>query len=226
VAAVGFVGTEEIAGQRTLDWLRAFFAENPELGLTTFCDQIAEALSAEWARSEYETVLWLFICGATAEGQPIFRAIRNCGPDMDDNLLYTKVGRSFVWHDDLANHLSTYGQPGETNLETLTRALALYRNGVLLPAVAVLDGFPEILGRLFAGGFPGFAPVTTLADYAAVVKMRAEFVKRLFDKTKGVYRGGVPPVAGTVYVWRIELNGKIYDHTAKSVSQITPMQDS
>jgi hypothetical protein len=70
------------------------------------------------------------------------------------HLLYTEVAPTFVWHNDLANHLSTYSHQGETELETLTRALALYRNGVLLPAVAVLDGFPEILGRLFTGGFP------------------------------------------------------------------------
>jgi hypothetical protein len=51
--------------------------------------------------------------------------------------------------------------------------------------------------------------------------MRAEFVKRLFDKTKGVYRGQDPPVTGTVYVWRVELDGAIYDHTGKSVSQVS-----
>jgi hypothetical protein len=125
-AAVGFVGTEQIAGRRTIEWLKDFFASNPGLSLDSFCDRAVEALSAEWERVGCETVLWLFICGATSDHHPFFRAIRNCGPDMDENLLYTQVGPSFVWHDDLANHLSTYGEEGETDFETLTRALALF----------------------------------------------------------------------------------------------------
>jgi hypothetical protein len=56
--------------------------------------------------------------------------------------------------------------------------------------------------------------------------MRAEFVKRLFDRTKGVYRGDLPPIAGTVYVWRVELDGAIYDHTAKSASQVSTISNS
>jgi hypothetical protein len=216
---LGFVGTERIGGVDALAWLRRFAAANGFLDLDAFCDALCAALTVEWVRHGYDTVLWVFIAGAS-EGLPLFRAVRNCGPDMDASLLYTKVGRSFVWHNDLANHITQYGRPGETLMQTLGHTQALYRNGVLLPAIGVVDSFRAILNALIAGGYEGFAPIDSLSSYSAIVKMREEFVKRLFDRDKGVYMAAARPVAGTVYVWRVELDGSIYNHTPKKPSQI------
>ena len=143
-AALGFVGTESIDERSTLIWLREFVSANRNLSLDDFCTSLAAALTDEWTRNRYETVLWIFVCGA-AGGLPVFRAIRNCGDVMDENLLYTEAGATFKSVDDLANHIEMYGHPGETTLETLGHHGALYRNGVLLPAVAIVDGFRGIL---------------------------------------------------------------------------------
>ena len=67
-----------------------------------------------------------------------------------------------------------------------------------------------------SGGYAGFAPVSSLDAYADIVRMRSEFVKRVFDPVKGVYHSSPKPIGGTVYVFRVELDGSIYDHKAKT----------
>jgi hypothetical protein len=210
-AALGFVGTEWIGEQTTFVWLREFVSANPNLSLDDFCTSLAAALTDEWTQNSYETVLWIFVCGASGE-VPVFRAIRNCGDIMDENLLYTEVGPTFKWVDDLANHIEQHGP--------LTQASALYRNGVLLPAAGIHDRFSKMLEQLVAGGFRGFEPVSSLGAYAAIVKMRAEFVKRMFDQEKGVYKAEDRPIGGVVFVWRVELDGSIYNHTGKKPEQV------
>jgi hypothetical protein len=103
---------------------------------------------------------------------------------MDQALLYTQIGTDFVCIDDLANHVAQYRSPGESPLQTLTHHMAVYRNGVLLAAVAALDSFQALMQSLLSGGVQGFAPMSALSGYAGVVKMRGEFVKRLFDANK------------------------------------------
>ena len=135
---------------------------------------------------------------------------------MDSNLLYTQIGPEFVCHNDLANHLTTYGKPGETLLQLLMRAMALLRNGVLLPAVGLLDGFDKLTQGLMVGGYEGFSPVGTLDAYADIVRMRSEFVKRMFDPYKGVYQSEPKPIGGTIYVYRVELDGSIFEQKPKA----------
>lgn len=213
-ASVGFVGTEKIGLTDTRAWLQNFCATQTDLNVDAFCEALTTELTSLWNKHGYDTCLWIFI-GGVSEGEPIFRAVRNCGPDMDADLLYTRVGADFVHHNDLANHLAAYGQPGETLMELLMRSMAFYRNGVLLPAVGLLDGFYNLTQSLVAGGYPGFAPVSTLESYADIVRMRGEFVKRMFDPSKGIYQSKPKPIGGTIYLYRVELDGSIYDHRSK-----------
>jgi hypothetical protein len=213
-AALGFVGTETIGNSPTNQWLQRFCASRIHLNMDEFCRALTDELTSLWHEHSYETCLWIFICGASA-GEPIFRAVRNCGPDMDGNLLYTRIKPDFVWHNDLANHVSTYGRPGETLPHVLAHTMALYRNGVLLPAVGLLDGFRQLTEALLNGGFRGFAPVGSLDAYADIVRMRSEFVKRMFDPAKGIYQEA-KPIGGTIYVYRVELDGAIYEHKPKA----------
>ena len=217
--ALGFVGTEWVGGAGTHSWLERFSAANRALGLDDFCGALSEALTDEWTRHSHDTCLWVFISGAS-EGRPVFRAVRNCGPDMDERLLYTEIGPSFCWHDDLANHIEMYGQPGESDIQTLWHHMANYRNGVLLPAVEITDRFQRLLEALFTGGSDGFAAVGTLDAYASIVKMRAEFVKRLFDSEKGICTAEERPIDGAVYVWSVGLDGEIRNHTGKKPEQV------
>jgi hypothetical protein len=217
-AALGFVGTERIGASPTYQWLERYSKANHGLTLVEFGESLAAELSVLWGKHSYDTCLWIFISGSSG-GEPVFRAIRNCGPDMDQALLYTQIGPDFVCIDDLANHVAQYRSPGESPLQTLTQHMALYRNGVLLPAVAALDSFQALMQGLLSGGFQGFAPMSALSGYASVVKMRGEFVKRLFDANKGIYRANRRPIAGKLYVMRVELDGSIYDHAPKSSRQ-------
>lgn len=214
-AAVGFVGTERIGESPTRDWLQRFCNAWTDLGIEDFSETLTTELTSRWHEHGYDTCLWVFVCGASA-GEPIFRAVRNCGPTMDRNLLYTDIGPTFVWHNDLANHHDTYGRNGESLLATLMHSMALLRNGVLLPAVGVLDGFDKLTQGLMAGGYEGFAPVGTLDAYADIVRMRSEFVKRMFDPVKGVYQAEPKPIGGTIYVYRVELDGAAYDQLPKA----------
>jgi hypothetical protein len=218
-AALGFVGTEKIGDSPTRHWLERFSERSPALTLDRFCDGLAHALTIEWSRNSYDTCLWIFISGASQQ-EPVFRAVRNCGPEMDHSLLYTQIGPDFVWHDDLANHMATYGASEESRLETLAHHTALYRNGILLPGALVLGSFQTLMQQLLSGAFQDFAQVSTLAAYASIVKMRGEFLKRLFDEEKGVYDSDSRPIAGALYVWRVELDGSIYDHSGKKPSQV------
>lgn len=218
-AALSFVGSERIGSALTREWLERFSRGHASLDLDAFCNALVAALTTEWRSHGYDSCLWVFISGASA-GEPIFRAVRNCGPDQHPiSWLYTNVTQEFVWHDDLANHVAEYGKPSESRLQVLAHTMALYRNGVLRPANVMLNDFQGLMQEILSGGYPGFAPVGTLAAYASIVKMRGEFIKRIFQHDKGVYQSKDKPISGTLYVWRIELDGSIYDHSAKSASQ-------
>jgi len=94
----------------------------------------------------------------------------------------------------------------------LANRTLLFRNGALIPAATIVDEFTGLMERVYVGGYEGFERISTLADYAYLVRMRQEFIKRMFDNSKGIYRYRNPPIGGVIYVRAVSPDGKISEY--------------
>ena len=61
-----------------------------------------------------------------------------------------------------------------------------FRQGVLLPASPVFDGFAQLMGLLYGSGVPGFSPLASLDDVGHYARVRMEFLKRLCTSKYGI----------------------------------------
>lgn len=223
---VGYVGTESIGGAvggaDTRVWLEQFDRENPDLTLEEFCRTLADALSQEWATHRLDTCLWIFVAGCV-DRDPRFWYIVNCERLDEQTGSYTGVGRSFRAVNDLdenyvPQHLGTHG----SKAGVLRHVIFSFRNGALMPAAPIFDGFTRIMEFVYRGGYPGFDPVSSLDDdYAYLARQRMEFTKRLFSKKHGIYRDSPALIAGDIHVGSAALDGSLWSY-GKHRSQVNP----
>jgi hypothetical protein len=210
---VGSVGTEVVGAQPTRDFLQAANTETPALNLSEFCADLARRLTEAWQGNHGSTGLWVFVAGVEA-GHPRFWFIVNCTLDPVTST-YVNIKPDFDVYDDLNQHsgLTAAKAAGVATVhELLQQAILFFRNGALEPAAFVCDRFTEMLGDVVLGRVAGFDPITTLDEYAALVRMRQEFVKRLFLPDKGLCSLDPPPIGGQIYVRSAALDGAIFDH--------------
>jgi hypothetical protein len=208
---IGYVGTEQIGGRSTRAFIEQVSTACPDLGLGEFVRQLAYELSRSWIECKLSTGLWVFIAGAES-GELRFWFLRNL--DFDGGL-YVNLRSAFTAVDDLDEH-AVPRVMRENNLtskdEVLSRIALFFRNGALIPAASILDDFDALIRRLYAGGYAGFDPISSLDEYARLVRMRQEFVKRMFDSSKGIYRAGRSPIGGVIYIRSVSPQGAIFEH--------------
>lgn len=207
---VGYVGTEHIGSQMTRAFIETAGANAPDLPLTEYAEHLAYELSSAWIEHNLTTGLWVFIAGAEASE---LRFWFLCNLDFAGGI-YVNIRSAFVAVNDLDEHaipraMRDHGLPSKQAV--LDRVALLFRNGALIPAASILDDFDALVRRLYAGEYHGFERISSLTEYAYLVKMRQEFVKRMFDRSKGIYRDR-PPIGGAVFVRSVSPSGAIEDH--------------
>jgi hypothetical protein len=210
---IGYVGTERIGNATTRSFLERVSAQVPDLDLGEFAHRLAADLSAAWREHDLRTCLWLFLAG-TADGEPRFWFVVN--GELAPAGYYVNIRPEFRAVNDLDMFVVPRAAAelgARTKADVLARTTFFFRNGAIVGASNVLDDFTALVRSLYLGGYPGFPPITTLDAYAALVRVRQEFVKRLFQPSKGVWRGeGTPPIGGTVVVRSVDLAGHVEPH--------------
>jgi len=210
---IGYVGTERIGSATTRSFLERSSDATPDLPLGDFCRQLAADLSAAWREHELRTCLWVFVAG-TEGREPRFWFVVN--GELAPAGYYVNIRDEFR----AVNDLDMYKVPEaaaelgvRSKDEVLARTTFFFRNGAIAHCAGVLDDFTKLVRNLYFGGYPGFPPIATLDAYAALVRVRQEFVKRIFDPSKGVWRGDDrTPIDGTVIVCSVDLNGNVDPH--------------
>lgn len=208
---IGYVGTEEIGASLTRTFLAHLSANAVGLSLDDFCERLQHELSAAWVTHDLTSALWVFVAG-TERGELRFRYLVNA--DMLGHL-YVNVSTGFRLVDDLDSVVipRAMAETGATTKAAAMRGrLFFFRNGALLPAAMLFDSFTRLMEDVYGGGFDNFERVSSLGHYGALVRMRQEFIKRMFEPSKGLYSGEIPPIGGTIYVRSVDLEGVIRDH--------------
>jgi len=95
---------------------------------------------------------------------------------------------------------------GEGKQRVLSRTIGYLRNGSLRGYLEPFDDFNGLMSKLYDGRYDGFESFSTIQAYAALVRMRAEFITRIFKPSKGLY-SGAQPVHGPVEVRAVGLDG-------------------
>ena len=208
---IGYVGTETIGAAPTRTFLEGFNTRHPDLSLAEFAMRLASELSSDWVEHALATGLWIFLAGAE-NGELRFWWLFNGQMEAGH---YVNLRPSFravndLDEDAIPRMMREHGLVSKTAV--LDRIALFFRNGALEPSALVLDDFTNIIGKLYSGAYPGFCPIASLAEYASFVRMRQEFVKRIFDRAKGIHRGGDPPIGGVVYVRSVSPTGAITSH--------------
>lgn len=210
----GFVGTERVAGSVTSEWLREAFRSHYATNLGDLCGKLAADLTEQWA--SLETHLSVFVAGYE-NGEPRFWYISN--GDVPDPST-THVPLAFEPVNDLGTAYEADSSSGETLGDFVARKQPSYRRGVLA-AAAIFDRFTALVGETMRDpGHPQIALLDSLERYAAYVKFRFEFTKRMYDPKYGIGIDSYPPVFGTIHVYSVDPGGIPRDH-AKHVGQST-----
>lgn len=213
VGLVGYAGTEQIEGVQTTQWLRRFSAAWPDDDVKTFCDRLAETLTGVWRRDGPESVLEILVTGEV-RGDVQFWYVRNSRGLRGADWKHEPPGVEFDSVNDLDdNYVPRDAVLGETKHELLQRVLYSFRQGVLLPAAPVFDGFSSILGAIYAGRVEGIAPLASLDDVGYYARVRMEFLKRLCSAKHGIFdESTAAPVAGEVHVLGVGRDGRVAEY--------------
>ncbi len=205
----GYVGTEEIGGLRTRDWLLKFGDEHPNEDLPAYANGLAAALTAEWKQLGLASVLEILI-GGVENGDVRFWYVRNSQGLNNGDLTFRKPSAEFAAVDDLdGNYIPRDLTPGQTKQDLLESRLYFFRQGVLLPASYVFDSFSTIVSTIYADGIPGFESISSLDDLGYFARLRMELLKRLFSKKHGLYKDSPAPIGGEVHVFGANIAGEI-----------------
>jgi hypothetical protein len=213
---IGYVGTEQIGSETARAFIERVSREQPALPLKEFSEFLAEELSRAWVEHDLATGLWIFIAG-TEDGEPRFWFAVNC--DFAGGL-YTNVRPAFTAVNDLDEHAvpRVMREGGfSSKAEVLANRTLFFRNGALIPAATIFDDFTGLIERVYVGGYDGFDRISTLDDYAYLVRMRQEFIKRMFDSSKGIYGHHNPPIGGVVYVRGVTPGGEIKEYVKGAI---------
>lgn len=214
---IGYVGTEEIGGRTTRDWLETFVREHPDKPLPALANGLARGLTEEWTRLGLASVLEIFISGVE-NGDVRFWYVRNSSGLYDHDWTVKEPSAEFRAVDDLdGNYVPRDRQGGQTKEELLKTRMYSFRMGVLLPAAPVFDAFAEIIGTIYARGIEGFEQVASLDDLAYFARQRMEFLKRLYSADHGVHKTSAAPapIGGIVHVLGVSRDGEVRQYPKK-----------
>jgi hypothetical protein len=210
VGLTGYVGTEDIDGRPTSDWLTTFGSRHAGVRLADYAHALGRELTEAWKRLGLESVLEILI-GGVEHGDVRFWYVRNSRGLNDHDWTYQPPSQDFDVVDDLDGmYIPRDLRPGQSKDELLRERMYSFRQGVLLPAAPVFDGFSQILETLYSHGVDGFEPVRSLADLAYLARQRMEFLKRLFSKKHGVYTKSPAPLGGEVHVFGVDRSGVVW----------------
>lgn len=216
---LAYVGTETVGGSTVSQLLHAHVNEATGMELTEATLRLAQGLTEAWARANVDTGLWVFIAGVGDEG-PVFRYVNNIY-DMSGTT-YLDIRGDFQSVNDLDDNLIPHyaAYVGEPKMSVLDRTTILVRNGYLLTTAAPSDDFTALIGKLYQGSYPGFHPFDSIHGYAAVVRMRSEFVKRLHEPDKGLFDRRQPrPMDGRVDVYAAANDGTLWEIPVKDLAK-------
>lgn len=204
---VGYVGTEEIDGDSTHDWITGFGARHATANLAEYANALGLELTAAWQTLGLESVLEILITGVE-DGDVRFWFVRNSQGLYDDDWTYKSPKPEFDVVDDLdGRYMPKDLRPGQTKEDLLRERMYSFRQGVLLPAAPVFDAFSSILDLLYTHQVDGFEPVASIDDLAYFARQRMEFLKRLSSKKHGIYTNSPAPLGGEVHVFGVDRNG-------------------
>jgi hypothetical protein len=220
IGLVGSVGTEEIEGVETAEWLRRFSAAWPDDDVSSFCERLGRALTEVWRRDAIPSVLEILVTGESG-GELQFWFVRNSQGLNNADWTHRPPADRFVTKNDLAAYIANDALPGEAQGDVLRRMTYSFRQGVLLPAAPVFEGFGVILNTLHRGGVPGFPPIASLDDLGHFARVRMEFLKRLCTAKYGIFAEGTPtPIGGTVFVYGVDRDGRVCEFGGKGRDQV------
>jgi hypothetical protein len=202
IGFAAYVGTESIGGRATGDWLRHTLKPHYASPLSDNCAFLASTLTEAWAASD--THLSIFVAGYERT-EPRFWFVSN--GDVPDPAT-TAIPRAFGPVDDLGGaYLRGRRDPAETLDAFVARLQPSYRRGVLA-AADIFDKFTTLVGEVMNNpGHPQVALLDTLERYAAYVKFRFEFTKRVYDPEYGIGVDPHRPVDGDIHVYSVDPSG-------------------
>lgn len=119
----------------------------------------------------------------------------------------TAVPRTFEPVNDLGcAYERARASTGET-FEQFVERNWRYRRGILA-AAAIFDQFTDVVAKTMQDpGHPEITHLDSLERYAAYVKFRFEFTKRMYEPQYGIGVDPHPPVAGTIHVLSVDPTG-------------------
>ncbi len=197
-----YVGTEKISGLATGDWLKNTLKSHYASPLTDICELLASTLTEAWTASD--THLSIFVTGYEGT-EPRFWYISN--GDVPHPAT-TAIPHTFEPVDNLgAAYANEQAESAETLEAFVARKQPSYRRGVMA-AAAIFDKFTTLIGELMQDPeHPQVAPLDTLDRYAAYVKFRFEFTKRVYDPEYGIGIDRHRPVDGNIHVYSVDPSG-------------------
>lgn len=209
VGLIGSAGTETVEGRPTADWLKSFGAAHAADDIATFCLRLADALTGVWQRDRRSSVLEILVAGEV-EGDVRFMYVRN-SRGLTPAGFHDAPSDTFLSENDLDNnYIPRDAGPGMTKEDVLAARMYSFRQGVLVPASPVFDGFAQVMEVVYTARLPGFAMLGSLDDVGHYARVRMEFLKRLCTAKYGVYAPGVPsPVGGVVHVLGVGRSGEV-----------------
>ena len=215
VGLVGFAGTEEVESLVTAEWLRQFVSHTSTDDVESFCRRLGARLTDVWRDGQLETVLEILVAGEVG-GDVQFWYVRNSAGLRADGF-HNPPAEQFAVENDLdRNYVPKDTRPGESKDQLLARVAYSFRQGVLVPASPVFDGFTSVLTTLYVHHLAGFVPVASLDDVGQFARVRMEFLKRLCTSSYGIYAEGVPtPIGGVVHVYGVGRDGVVREYVKK-----------
>ena len=188
----------------------------PSDDLGSFCGRLATTLTDVWRRDGLPSVLEILVTGEVA-GDAQFWFVRNSQGLRDADWTHEARADVFESRNDLDDPTDGYIQRARAAVETkedvLQRMMFSFRQGVIVPAATVFDGFSRILGLMYQGRVAGFAPIASLDDLGHFARVRMEFLKRLCTAKYGIYAEDTPtPIGGEVHVYGVGRDGRIVEY--------------
>jgi hypothetical protein len=212
VGLVGFAGTEAIQGLETAEWLRRFITDTSGDDVATFCGRLGKRLTEIWLDDGLKTVMEILVSGEVG-GDVQFWYVRNSA-GLRLNGFHNASADKFAVVNELDDgYIPKDSQPGEAKADVLRRLMYSIRQGVLLPASPVFDGFANLMGTLYGGQVAGFDPMSSLDDVGQYARVRMEFLKRLCSSKHGIYAPHADsPVGGDVHVYGVTVSGEVREY--------------
>jgi hypothetical protein len=174
-----------------------------------------------WERLGLDSVLEIVVAGVE-NGDVQFWYVRNSQGLRPGDGKHEHPGRVFITENDLdRNYVAPALQPGQSKEELLRAVTFSFRQGVVIPAAPVFNGFADLLATLYRYRLEGFSPVSSLDGLGQFARMRMEFLKRLCTAKYGIYDEGTPtPVAGRVHVYGVGRDRQVRCYS-KDRNQVT-----